>query len=211
MTTKMELGERRKVYMARNILVVCSTMRDGNHAVRHQITKTQIRTYAKKAEKALLPVLIVGHGNGLGASSLHLGQARLTDKQMVQAARKEDKRTKIGVFAIPGFATLKDIDMAISEGVDIFQIASHCTEATVTKQYIEYAKKKGKEVYGVLMMSHMSDDISLRRQAELMMDYGTQGIFLMDSAGASILTDIKKRIHLLAYDQIGIPVGFHPH
>ena len=185
-------------------------MRDGNHAVRHQITKTQIRTYAKKAEKALLPVLIVGHGNGLGASSLHLGQARLTDKQMVQAARKEVKRTKIGVFAIPGFATLKDIDMAISEGVDIFQIASHCTEATVTKQYIEYAKKKGKEVYGVLMMSHMAESHEIGEQAKLMVDYGAKGVFLMDSAGALMYRDIMDKLPCVNVSTHA-PFGFHPH
>ena len=36
-----------------------------------------------------------------------------------------------------------DIDQAISIGVDIFRVASHCTEASLTKSHIEYLSKKG--------------------------------------------------------------------
>jgi len=189
-----------------------STLRDGSHGIRHQFTRKQISNYAKRAEKANIPILIVGHGNGLGASSLHLGQSRTSDIQMLRASKRGLNKTKLGVFVLPGFATLKDTDMAISEGVDVFQIASHCTEATVTKQYIEYAKSKRKEVYGVLMMSHMLEPVELLQQAILMQEYGVDGVFLMDSAGASFPDSVSEKIHLLAYDiQLKIPVGFHPH
>ena len=109
------------------ILIADSTLRDGNHAVRHQITKTQIKNYTYLAEKAGIPVIVVGHGNGLGASSIHLGTAKITDRDMLKAAKRELRKTRLGTFVLPGFATLKDMDMAISEDVDVFQIASHCT------------------------------------------------------------------------------------
>ena len=102
--------------------------------------------------------------------------------------------------------------MAISEGVDVFQIASHCTEATVTKQYIEYAIKRKKEVYGVLMMSHMAEPVELLQQATLMKDYGAGGVFLMDSAGASLPINVKDKIHRMTWFYPHIyPTGFHPH
>src|SRR3990167_7072683 len=199
-----------------NIQIWDSSLRDGNYAVRHQISKIQIKNYAKKAEKAGIPILVAGHGNGLGASSLHLGRSKLTDKEMLRTARKELNKSRLGAFVLPGFATLKDIDMAISEGVDVFQIASHCTEATVTKQYIEYAKKKGKEVYGVLMMPHMADEMDLRYQAETMIDYGAEGVFLMDSAGAMLPKNVFEKVAFLTNKITGtfrwnFPVGFHPH
>ena len=198
------------------IKIFDSTLRDGSHGVRHQFTKQQISTYARKAEMAGIAILTVGHGNGLGASSFHLGLSRCTDREMLKAAKKELKKTKLAAFAIPGFATLKDMDMAISESVDVFQIASHCTEATVTKQYIEYAKKKGKEVYGVLMMTHMADKMDLRYQAETMMDYGAEGVFLMDSAGAMLPKNVFEKVAFLTNKITGtfrwnFPVGFHPH
>jgi len=192
-----------------HVKIFDSTLRDGNHSVRHQITKTQIKNYACLAERASIPIIVVGHGNGLGASSIHLGTSKVTDRDMLKTAKKEIRKNCLATFVLPGFATLKDIDMAISEGVDVFQIASHCTEATVTKQYIEYAKSKGKEVYGVLMMSHMAESIVISEQAGLMRDYGAKGIFLMDSAGALLEGDVGARIHHL--DLFDIKSGFHPH
>src|SRR3990167_4288612 len=209
--------------MPNAIKIFCSTMRDGSHGIKHQYTKTQIKTYASFAERAGIPIVVVGHGNGLGASSIHLGQAKLTDVAMLRTAKKELKKTKLAAFILPGFATLKDIDMAISEGVDVFQIASHYTEATVTKQYIEYAVKKKKEVYGVLMMSHMENNSTLRVQAEIMRDYGVDGVFLMDSAGASLQKEVEYKVSRLAskwypMSQVTRPeqaspikTGFHPH
>jgi len=191
-----------------NIKIFDSTERDGQHAIRHQITKSQIKNYAKLVEKTGIYALVVGHGNGLGASSIHLGRSSLGDRQMLTTARRELKSTKLCAFVLPGFATLKDMDMAIAEGVDIFQIASHCTEATVTKQYIEYAKRKGKEVYGVLMMSHMLEGSELQKQAYTMKNYGVDGVFLMDSAGALLPDDVGDRV---CYMRAPASVGFHPH
>ena len=58
---------------------------------------------------------------------------------------------------IPGFGTIKDnLEPAIEDGVELFEIGCHCTEADTTRQHIEYLRKLGKETYGVLMMTHMS-------------------------------------------------------
>jgi len=51
------------------IIINDPTLRDGNHAVSHQITEEQLAAYASAADKAHIPIVEVGHGNGLGASS----------------------------------------------------------------------------------------------------------------------------------------------
>ena len=140
----------------KNIFVSDSTLRDGSHAMRHQFTQEHISNYAKGAEKAGLKLVIVGHGNGLGASSLQLGMSLLTDAEMLTAARKELKKTKLGAFLIPGFGTIKnDLEPAIDAGIEAIQVASHCTEANITRQHIQFARNKGLDTYGVLMMRHM--------------------------------------------------------
>jgi len=101
------------------ITIIDSTLRDGNHAIKHQITKEVYRDYARGAEKAGIPILVVGHGNGLGASSLHLGKSLVSDKEMLSIVKKELVNTKLAAFAIPGFATLSDVEMAKEEGVEI--------------------------------------------------------------------------------------------
>ncbi|MGH3658990.1 MAG: 4-hydroxy-2-oxovalerate aldolase, partial [Micromonosporaceae bacterium] len=66
----------------RRVVIHDPTLRDGQHAVRHQLDTAQLRVYAQAAERAGIPVVEVGHGNGLGASSLQIGRARLDDDAM---------------------------------------------------------------------------------------------------------------------------------
>lgn len=194
-----------------DILIVDSTLRDGSHAIRHQFTAKNIKDYAAGAEKAKMPVIMVGHGNGLGASSVQLGQSLLSDRQMLKAAKDQLKHTKLGAFLIPGFGTIKnDLDPAIELDIDVLMVAAHCSEANITRQHIEYGVKKNLKVYGVLMMTHMLDAKNLLAQAILMQSYGASGVLLMDSAGALLPQDVKKRIKKLVRN-LKIDVGFHAH
>lgn len=188
-----------------------STLRDGSHAISHQIDAKSIKEYCCRADKVGMYTIIVGHGNGLGASSLQVGLSALTDRQMLVTARKELKKTKLGVFLIPGFGTIKeDLAPAIDIGVDLVCVATHCTEADITQQHIEYVKKKGKEAYGILMMQHMLTKEKLLEQTLKMQEYGAQGVVLMDSAGASIPEEVSEKIKFLA-ENLNIRVGFHAH
>lgn len=194
-----------------DIKIIDSTLRDGSHAIRHQFAAKNIADYAKGAEGAHTELLIVGHGNGLGASSLQLGMSLLSDGQMLKIARKQLKATKLGAFLIPGFGTIKnDLDPAINEGIDAIMVACHCTEATVCRQHIEYSRKRGLETYGVLMMSHMISARELLENAKLMQEYGARGVFLMDSAGAYLPTDVSEKVGTLS-SSLDIDVGFHAH
>jgi 4-hydroxy 2-oxovalerate aldolase len=194
-----------------NITISDHSLRDGNHAVSHKITLSQIERYCKFAEAAKIPIVEVGHGNGLGASSLLIGLATHTDEEMLSTARQNLKNTKLCVHSIPGIATLKNhIIPAINLGVDIFRIASHCTEATVTKSHIEYLKTHNKTVYGVLMMSALADTKVLVEEAKKMESYGADAIIIMDSTGTYIPDDVKERIKALV-NNLGIKIGFHGH
>ncbi len=197
--------------MKKDILIVDSTLRDGSHAIKHQLTQENIIDYAKGAESANIQIVMVGHGNGLGASSLQLGQSLLGDKVMLETAKKHLKKTKLGAFMIPGFGTIKnDIEPAIESGIEVMMIASHCTEANVTKQHIKYSVRNNLETYGVLMMSHMLSAPKLLAQALQMQEYGAKGILLMDSAGAYLPDDVTTKVSTLV-DGLDIEVGFHAH
>ncbi|HVA96951.1 MAG TPA: 4-hydroxy-2-oxovalerate aldolase [Candidatus Acidoferrales bacterium] len=197
--------------MENNLLIVDSTLRDGSHALGHQLSAEIITTYARGAEEARLPLIIVGHGNGLGASSLQLGISLLPDKEMLLTAKKQLKKTKLGAFMIPGFGTIKnDLQPAIKIGIEVLMVASHCTEANITKEHIMYATSTGIETYGVLMMSHMISAEELLQQALYMQSYGAKGVLLMDSAGAYLPEDVTKKVSTLVKG-LKIAVGFHAH
>lgn len=197
--------------MQKNITIIDSTLRDGSHAIAHQFTRDLIESYAQKAEEAHIPILVVGHGNGLGASSVHLGTSLLSDRDMFDAAKKNLHTTTLAGFLIPGFGTIRtDLAPAIESGIRTLMVACHASEATVTKQHIQYAKSKHIQTFGVLMMSHMIDEKRLLEQAKYMESYGADGVLLMDSAGAYIMDDVKLKISTLV-SALSIPVGFHAH
>lgn len=193
------------------ILISDATFRDGSHAVKHQIDCNQIRLYARAAEAAGIPIIEVGHGNGLGASSLQVGESLVSDFEMLKTARENLKNTKLGVFILPGFATInKDLKQALEIGVDVIRVACHCTEADLTERHISYAREKGKDVYGALMMTHMVSREVLVQEALKMEAYGAQGVVLMDSAGAYLPKEVAEKISTLV-SALTISVGFHAH
>lgn len=195
----------------KNILISDPTLRDGNHAIRHQLSKDQVARYCQAADAAGVPIVEVGHGNGIGASSLQLGESACIDEVYLKTARENLKTSKLGIHMIPGFATIqKDLRLAIDCGVDVIRVAAHCTEADVTQRHIEFSRKQNKTTYGVLMMSHMASPEILLEEAKKMESYGAQTLIIMDSAGYYLPEDVKLRISTLV-NGLTIPVGFHAH
>ena len=157
------------IHMTKKILISDPTLRDGNHALRHQLSRESFVVYCKAAEAAGVPIVEVGHGNGLGASSMLVGECRLSDEEILTLTRANLLKSRLAIHVIPGFATIKhDLTRALEIGVDVFRIASHCTEADITDRHIAYVRKAGKEAYGVLMMSHMASPTILLEEAKKM-------------------------------------------
>ncbi len=130
---------------------------------------------------------------------------------MLATVRGALTNARMSIHVIPGFATInKDLRPAIEAGVDVIRVASHCTEADITERHITFAREQGKEVYGVLMMSHMAPKEVLLEEARKMEQYGAEGVVLMDSAGAYLPVDVRDKITYLA-EGLSIPVGFHAH
>ncbi len=197
--------------MSKKIIISDSSLRDGSHALSHQLAKEQIELYCKAIDQTGVDIVEVGHGNGLGASSLLVGESRISDEYMLKTARENLVKSKLGIHVIPGFATIeRDLKPAISWGVDVFRIASHCTEADITERHIRFCRDSGKTVFGVLMMSHMVDKEILCEESMKMQNYGAEAVILMDSAGNSLPQDVREKVSYLVRN-IAIPIGFHAH
>lgn len=200
-----------RTHTERQLKICDTTLRDGNHAVAHQLGHSDIVAYAKAAELAGADLLEVGHGNGLGASSIQVGRAALTDTEMLTAARAQLKQTRLGVLSIPGFATVeRDLKPALDCGVDEVRVGAHCTEADVTRQQITMLREMGVTVKGMLLMSHMASTKTLIEQARLIQEYGAHAIILMDSAGAYTPAAVDEKVGALV-EELDIEIGFHGH
>lgn len=193
------------------IVISDPTLRDGNHAVRHELSAEQIAAYCKAADAAGVSIVEVGHGNGLGASSLQLGESLTPDPIALATARANLTKSKLGIHVIPGFATIeRDLKPVLELGVDVVRVASHCSEADICERHISFSRSMGVEVWGCLMMSHMISPALLLEQARKMESYGAEGVVFMDSAGHFLPEDVRQRVALLE-SNLSIAIGFHAH
>lgn len=192
------------------ILINDSTLRDGQHAVKHQLTAAQLRSYATAADKTDVAIVEVGHGNGLGASSYQVGRAALSDEAMLTTVRESLQNSKMGVFMLPGWGTSADLSKALACGADVVRIGTHCTEATLAERHLGWLREQGAEAHAVLMMSHMATPAELAEQAELLVGYGAQAVGIMDSAGSLLPQDVTARIAAMRM-QVEVPLIFHAH
>lgn len=193
------------------ILVHDPTLRDGQHAVRHQLGLSALRGYAEAADEAGIPVVEVGHGNGLGASSLQVGRAAVSDDQMLSTVREALRHSRMGVFLLPGWGTCEDLRKAVVHGADVVRVGVHCTETSLAERHLGFVRERGAaEAHCVLMMSHMAAPGQLAEHAARAVEYGAQGVGIMDSAGHFLPHHVSERIGAIAA-AVDTPVIFHGH
>lgn len=194
----------------KNITISDVTLRDGNHAIGHQINKNIIEIYSKFAEENKIDILEVGHGNGLGASSLAIGRSKLNDQESVKIARKYLKKTKLSVHSIPGLSTFDDIKKAIDNGIDIIRIGCNSSDIDIIGKQFFYCKQNKIEAWCVIMMFHLIYNkekyIPIIKNLKKI---GIKTFIVMDSAGILMPDDVKKIFKNLK--KIGVRSGFHGH
>ncbi|KUJ67111.1 4-hydroxy-2-oxovalerate aldolase [Streptomyces albus subsp. albus] len=186
------------------------TLRDGQHAVRHQLGAAALRGYAEAADAAGIPVVEVGHGNGLGASSLQVGRAAVSDDLMLSTVREALRTSRMGVFMLPGWGTSEDLRRAVAHGADVIRIGVHCTETSLAERHLGFLREQGAEAHCVLMMSHMATPAELAEHAARAVGYGARAVGIMDSAGHFLPADVTVRIGAIA-EAVAVPVIFHGH
>jgi len=196
----------------RRVRITDSTLRDGSHAMRHRFTEGQVRAVVAALDGAGVEVIEVTHGDGLGGSSFNYGFSAVDDIALVRAAVDEAVRASIAVLLLPGLGTVENLRAAADAGAAVARIATHCTEADVSVQHFGAARELGMETVGFLMLAHRASPAELARQARIMVDAGAECVYVVDSAGALVLSDAQERVQALVGEIGGqAQVGFHGH
>jgi 4-hydroxy 2-oxovalerate aldolase len=185
---------------AQKIRITDSTLRDGSHAMAHRFTEEQVRGVVHALDGAGVEVIEVTHGDGLGGSSFNYGFGRHTDWEWIEAVADVLEHSVLTTLLIPGIGTIEHLRHAYGLGVRSVRVATHCTEADISRQHIAAARDLGMDVSGFLMMSHMIDADSLARQAKLMEGYGAHCVYVTDSGGAMNMSEYCDRLQ--AYDRV---------
>jgi 4-hydroxy 2-oxovalerate aldolase len=194
------------------VRITDSCLRDGSHAVRHQLTSEQVRSVVGALDAAGVPVLEVAHGDGLGGSSFTYGFSRTPERELIATAVATAQRARVAALLLPGIGTAEDIHAVAELGVSIIRIANHCSEADISVQHFRIARDLGLETVGFLMMSHSQPPSVLAEQARIMADAGCQCVYVVDSAGALVPPAVAERVEaIIASVDPSVQVGFHGH
>lgn len=188
------------------------TLRDGQHAIKHQYSKEKLTEIALALDAAKVDAIEIAHGDGLSGASFNYGFGAHTDWDWLEGIAGQLKHAKLTTLLLPGIGTIDDLKHAHELGVESVRIATHCTEANIAAQHIEAAKKLGMDVGGFLMMAHMNEPAKLAQQALLMESYGADCVYVTDSAGALLMNDVANRIK--AFKEVLKPeteIGIHCH
>ena len=70
----------------RTIRLLDSTLRDGSHGIGHRYTPEQVETIAGRLDAAGVHSIGVGHGDGLGASSIQYMRSTHDEDELTAAA-----------------------------------------------------------------------------------------------------------------------------
>lgn len=188
------------------------TLRDGMHAIRHMYGLDHVRAIARALDRAGVDAIEVAHGDGLSGASFNYGFGAHTDWEWLEAVAEVLEQAVLTTLILPGVGTVEELKRAYDLGVRSVRVATHCTEADVSRQHIRIARDLGMDVAGFLMMSHMIDAEALAAQAKLMEDYGADCVYVTDSGGALDMDGVRERLR--AYDRVLKPEtqrGMHAH
>jgi 4-hydroxy 2-oxovalerate aldolase len=187
-----------------------TSLRDGSHAVDHDVTPDQVRRVVGGLAASSVRYIEVGHGAGLGGSSLLQGRGRHSNTALFDAAAEVIGDATLCTLMLPGLGVMDEVREAVEHGVGGIRVATHVTEADVAEQHLRLCRDLGLRTFGFLMMTHLAPPEVIAEQARIMEESGAQTVYLADSAGYMTERGVRDRVAAVRAAISG-EIGLHAH
>lgn len=186
------------------------TIRDGSYATNYQWSGELISDIVSILPNFGIKYIEIGNGTGLGA--FRKNDSFMTDDEYIKYAisSKKSDSVKIGAFYIPSIATKFDLENFREKGGDFIRIGVNATDTQSAYESIKYAKSLGFYVFCNLMKTYAITKIQLVEYCEGLINAGVDCIYIVDSAGGMIPTQVSEYIKAVK-SFYNIPIGFHGH
>jgi 4-hydroxy-2-oxovalerate aldolase len=192
------------------MLLLDTTLRDGSYVINFQFSADDTANIAAELDASGVDLIEVGHGVGLGASEAGQGQARESDVTYMRAAAAAIKRSKWGMFCIPGIASLDDIARCADHGMGFIRIGVSVDRVDAAEPFVRKAKVAGMSVATNFMKSYTRPPAVFAQTAKVAASFGTDYVYVVDSAGN--MTPDRVRAYVEATKSAtDISLGFHAH
>ncbi len=195
-----------------NIKILDCTLRDGSYVNNFTFTKEETFDIVSSLDSLGVEMIEVGHGIGLGASSLsNYTKAKALDEDYMEMASKAIKNSKWGMFCIPNIAKLSDIEKASNYNIDFIRIGIEPTSFNDSIPYIKKAKELGITVCINFMKSYTVTPKEFAQYVKRANKYDIDYIYIVDSAGGMLPYRLKEYIEEIKSLNLNQKLGFHGH
>ncbi|MBV7298626.1 4-hydroxy-2-oxovalerate aldolase [Enterovibrio paralichthyis] len=194
-----------------NPTILECTLRDGSYEIDFQFSKNDTLNICSALDNAGFELIEVGHGVGLGASEKNIGVALESDETYMQAAASSVSKGRWGMFAIPGIAELRHLELAKEYDMDFVRVGSTIEDFSKSEPFIRSAKQKDMMTCVNFMKSYAAAPEELARAARDAFNMGVDAVYVVDSAGGMLPNEVKLYVEAIKAEKSDAVIGFHGH
>jgi len=187
------------------------TLRDGSYVINFQFSAVDTESLVSELDLLGIDYIEVGHGIGMGASLFFKPAAFSSDIEYMKAAAKASKKSKWGMFCIPGIATLDNVREAADQGIDFIRIGTNFNDIKKSEAFISLSKKLNIEVCTNFMKSYVLPPEEFAEIALSSSKLGSDIIYIVDSSGGMTPKEVSTYIRTTKDKAPNIKIGFHGH
>ncbi len=196
--------------MNKKVEILDCTLRDASYAIAYQFTAEDTAVIAAGLESAGFTKIEIGHGLGLAGSTPTIGLSAATDEEYLEAAGSVLTKAKFGMFLIPGIAKLEHVKLAAKYKCGFIRIGTDANRTEAAEEFIKLSKDLGMEVSANLMKTYAVPVDEVVRRSELLQQWGSDVISVVDSAGGMLPEEVTAYVSALV-KTLTVAVGFHGH